>query len=139
MGTPARELTASTAKETSGYFFITSQISRSGLKRPVDVSLETSVRQSYFPVESSLSISSGRLGWPHSTPYLSASLPFSSAMSNHRSEKLPHVQERTRLPHRLRSAPSIAPVELEVNRYTWPFSVPSIFRRPALALEWIFW
>src|SRR6185295_15609740 len=116
MGTPASELTASTAKETSGYFFMTSQISRSGLKRPVDVSLETSVRQSYLPVERSLSISSGRLGWPHSTPYLSDSLPFSSAMSCQRSEKLPQVQDRTRFAQRLRSAPSMAPVELEVNR-----------------------
>src|SRR5688572_15805049 len=116
MGTPARELTASTAKETSGYFFITSQISRSGLNSPVDVSLETRVRQSYLPVESSLSISSGRLGWPHSTPYRSDSLPFSSAISCQRSEKFPQVQESTRFAHRLRSAPSIAPVELEVNR-----------------------
>src|SRR5436190_23761130 len=98
IGTPARELTASTQKETSGYFFITAAMSFSGLKRPVEVSLETSVRQSYFPVESSLSISSGRLGWPHSTPYLSDSLPFSSAISCQRSEKLPQVQESMRLP-----------------------------------------
>src|SRR5262245_16946488 len=117
---PARELTASTAYDTSGYFRITSEISRSGLKRPVEVSLETRVTQSYLPVASSLSISSGRLGWPHSTPYRSASLPFSSAMSCHRSEKLPHVQESARFAHRLRSAPSMAPVELEVKRYTWP-------------------
>src|SRR5258706_17303 len=116
IGTPARELTASTAKETSGYFFITAQMSLRGLKSPVEVSLETSVRQSYLPVERSLSISSGRLGWPHSTPYLSDSLPFSSAISCQRSEKLPQVQERTRRAQRLRRAPSMAPVELEVNR-----------------------
>src|SRR5579862_2489862 len=116
MGTPASELTASTAKETSGYFFITSLISLRGLKSPVEVSLETNVRQSYLPVESNLSISSGRLGWPHSTPYRSDSLPFSSAMSCQRSEKLPQVQESTRRAQRLRRAPSMAPVELEVNR-----------------------
>src|SRR6516165_11958075 len=116
IGIPASELTASTAKETSGYFLITEAMSRSGLKRPVDVSFETSVRQSYLPVESSLSISSGRLGWPHSTPYLSDSLPFSSAMSCQRSEKLPQVQDRTRFAQRLRSAPSIPPLELEVMR-----------------------
>src|SRR5579862_172985 len=116
IGTPASELTASTANETSGYFFMTSEISRSGLKRPVEVSFDTKVRQSYLPVDSSLSISSGRLGWPHSTPYLSDSFPFSSAMSCQRSEKLPHVQDRTRLAQRLRRAPSMAPVELEVNR-----------------------
>src|SRR5882672_284836 len=116
IGTPARELTASTAKDTSGYFFITSQISRSGLKRHVEVSLETSVRQSYLQVESRLSMSSGRLGWPHSTTYLSDSLPFSSAMSCQRAEKLPQVQESTRFAQRFRSAPSMAPVELDVNR-----------------------
>ncbi len=94
---------------TSGNFFITCAISKSGFIVPVLVSLWMSVTASNSPVASLASIASGMIGWPHSTCSASACLPHFLATSNHLSENAPLMQLSTFLLTRLRIEPSITP------------------------------
>jgi hypothetical protein len=61
----------------------------------------------------------GSMWVPHSTSNPSASFPHRLATSSHLSENAPHIQQRTFFWHtRLRTAPSITPQALEVERNT---------------------
>src|SRR5882757_11582824 len=116
IGSAVSELTASTMNITSGYFFLNAAISASGDMVPVEVSLWMSVSASNSPVASFLSIASARMGEPQSTCNASACLPHFFDTSNHLSENAPHMQLRTRFWTRLRTAPSITPHALDVER-----------------------
>src|ERR1051325_9717741 len=107
-------LTESMTNITSGYFFFSAAISASGLITPVEVSLWIKVSASNWPVASFWSTTSARMGEPQDTCSASASLPQRLDTSNHLSENAPHMQLRTFLETRLRSAPSITPQAEEV-------------------------
>src|SRR5690554_5581692 len=118
MGTALIEETVSTIKLTSGYFFITSAILASGDITPVEVSLWTRVIASYLPEESAASTSSGVMGCPHSAEKRSASSPQRLVTSCHLVLNAPLPKLAQRFCTRLRTAPSIMPKALEVERNT---------------------
>jgi len=76
------------------------------------------VTQSYFPVERASSTISGVMGLPHSALKASASLPHRLVTSCHLLEKAPLQKFAHLFPTRLRTAPSMTPNALEVERNT---------------------
>ena len=97
-------------------FLSAAAISATGDIVPVLVSLWMSVSESNCPVASFASIASARMAEPHGTCSASASLPQRFATSSHLSENAPFMQLSTFFCVRLRSAPSITPHALEVER-----------------------
>ncbi len=138
------EDTVSTMETTSGYFLSTSPISKSGLMVPVEVSLWMRVMASYLPVARAASTISGVIGCPHSALKASASLPQARVTLCHLSEKAPLQKFAQRLPTRLRTAPSMAPKALEVERNTLSevdmsrlsLSVTPLCRRAYSGMRW---
>jgi hypothetical protein len=126
-GTALIEETVSTRKETSGYFFITSAISSRGDITPVEVSLWTTVMASYLPEARASSTISGVTGSPHSAAKRSASRPQRRVTSCHFALKAPLAKLAQRFCTRFRTAPSITPKALEVERKTGSCVLRSFF------------
>jgi hypothetical protein len=118
MGTTEKELTVSITEITSGKSCKTAIISCSGFISPQEVSLCTRVTRSYSPLERCFRRSSGSMCLPQSTCRPSAGFPDRRETSSHLSEKAPHIQQSTFFWDRLRTAPSITPHALEVDRNT---------------------
>src|SRR5580658_2186031 len=91
------------------------------------------VSASNSPVASFLSIASARMGEPQSTCNASACLPHFFDTSNHLSENAPHMQFKTFLDTRFRTAPSMTPHAEDVLRYTSCFVESNCW-----SCDWIF-
>src|SRR2546430_5975803 len=92
--------------------------SRSGLVRPVEVSLCVSRSSFAFGwFSSTRARSSASTGWPHSNSSRTTSAPYAEARAANRSPKLPHSATTTSSPGetRLATADSRPPVPDEVN------------------------
>ncbi len=76
----------------------------------------TTVMASYSPLASASSTISAVIAWPIGTSSLSAGLPLASVIWCQRLEKAPQMVLRHFLATQLRTAPSIKPVEEEVER-----------------------
>ena len=110
--------TASTNNTTSGYFFTTSAISSNGFINPVEVSLNTKVTASYFPVASFSSTMSGFIALSHSISSFSHGISFPMHILCHLPENAPFTKFRHFFSTVLMTLASITPVEEEVNKNT---------------------
>ena len=118
IGRALKELTVSTTEITSGKRRTTARIAATSLMQPHEVSLWMRVMASYWPVASSRRTASGSTGWPQSNFRKPAGLPQRLATSCHLSEKAPFMQLSTFFFTTLRTAASIMPQALVVDRYT---------------------
>ena len=110
------ELTVSMIEITSGNWRITAMTAAMSVMHPQEVSLWMTVTASYWPVASSRRTASGSTGWPQSNLSALAGLPQRLATSFHLSENAPFMQLSTFFLTTLRTAASIMPQALLVER-----------------------